>query len=168
MCRMSSLWTCRVENATVDGMSNQTIAALITDALVSGRLVHPGDPARDIPPRPIVLPIFRTDGLPKENADLVSATAKFLGEAIVHLIETEGGVGMAPHGELEDLRSLATPEAPGRRRVTVVCKCDPSRSNPLAVLTVDGSDRVVIDGRQLIGALHQRSAEHPHERIGDE
>ena len=148
-------------------MSNQKIAALITDALVEGRLVHPGDPARDLPERQIVLPIFQSEGQPKEVADLMSTTAKFLGEAIVHLIETEGETSMVPTGELADMRVATTPEAPGRRIVKVHCRCDTDRSMPLAVLTVDSSDRVVIDGKQLISGLHRRSAEHPHGPVGD-
>lgn len=146
-------------------MSNQKIAALITDALVESRLVHPGDPARDMPARQIVLPIFQAEGQPKEVADLMAQTAKFLGEAIVHLIETEGETSMVPTGQLEEMRIATTPEKPGRRVVKVHCRCDADRGAPLAVLTVDSSDRVVIDGKQLIGALHQRAAEHPHGRI---
>lgn len=144
-------------------MTNRKIAAMITDALVEGRLMHPGDPARNMPARPIILPIFRTEGLPKENADLVTATAKFLGEAIVHLIEVEGGMSMVPTNELVEMRELTTPEAPGRRNVTVHCTCDPDRSDPLMVLRIDSSDHVTIDARQLIGVLRERSVEHPHE-----
>jgi hypothetical protein len=146
-------------------MSNAKIAALITDALVEGRLVHPGDPASDLPPRQIVLPIFQSDGQPKEVADLMATTAKFLGEAIVALIETEGETSMIPTAKLDEMRVATTPEKPGRRVVKVHCRCDADGSMPLAVLTVDSSDRVVIDGKQLLGALHQRSAEHPHGRI---
>jgi hypothetical protein len=161
----SYLLTRRVENASVGGMPNPAVAALITEALVSNRLVHPGDPSKGVQPRPIVLPIFRPDGQPKEVADLMSATAKFLGEAIVALIETEGGMSMVPTAELAEVRALAEPEAAGRRIVRMVCKC--GAGDPLAVFAVDSRDVVVVDGKQLLSALAQRSPEHPHGRIDD-
>jgi hypothetical protein len=145
-------------------VSNQQIATMITEALVSGTLVHPGDPDNNIPPRTIILPIFRTQGLPKENADLVAATARFLGEAVVHLIETSG-MSIVPTAEFDDLTAITTGDVPGRRVMPVHCHCDRVTSDPLAMLTVDGRDRIVIDGKQLISALQQREADHPHRRV---
>ncbi|MES2390378.1 MAG: hypothetical protein V4555_01970, partial [Acidobacteriota bacterium] len=39
-----------------------------------------GDPDRDIPPTPIVLPFKPSPGMPKEMGDLLSKTAKLLAE----------------------------------------------------------------------------------------
>lgn len=145
-------------------MSNQYVIDIIANALAENRLVDPGDPARHMPPRQVVLPIFQSEGQPKEVADLMSKTAIFLARAIVHLIETEGGMSMVPHAELEEMRVRTTPEAAGRRRVIVHCRCDRDRRDPLAVLTVDSSDRVFVDGKQFLGGLQDRAVDHPHGR----
>ena len=116
----------------------------------------------------ILLPQFRTVGMPKEMAELADETATLLGEAIASLIEAEGGVEMIAKEEIaqlrEDARSIEQ-DSSARRVIPIHCRCDSDRSRPLAVITVTGSPAIVIDGKQLIGNLTKLSPECPHERI---
>lgn len=141
-------------------MPNKHIAELISKHLAEG-IVHPGNPEADQAPMPILLPAFRTAGMPKEHTELVQTTVKILGEAIVHLIETEGESVIVPRDELAQLRTAVDGVDPHARSVAVYCRrCDRPRSNPLAHLVVD--DPILIDGRQLIGMLAKREVDCPH------
>ena len=139
------------------------VASLIAKGLREG-LVTPGQPNG----AKILLPQFRTAGMPKEMADLADETATLLGEAIAGLIEAEGGVEMVAKEEIaqlrEDARSIEQDDS-ARRVIPIHCRCDKARSHPLAVITVSGSPAIVIDGKQLIGNLAKLSPECPHERI---
>ncbi|AII28266.1 hypothetical protein SEA_SMOOCH_28 [Mycobacterium phage Smooch] len=139
-------------------MANKKIADLIANGLRQG-LVHPGKDGG--PPTPVVIPMFRTEGMPNEMAELVGATADLLGEAIVELIETEGDSQIVSNTEVIANR-VANDDDAARRQVTVHCQCDVRRTNPLAVLTVTRSPYVVVDGKQLIDGLAKRTAECPH------
>ena len=143
-------------------MDNKRIAGLIAKGLREG-LTRPGQPnaAR------ILLPQFRTVGMPKEMAELADETATLLGEAIAGLIETEGEVEMIAKDDIAQLREEARSieQDSGRRVVPIHCRCDRTRSRPLAILTVGVSPTIVVDGKQLIGNLAALSPECPHERV---
>ena len=142
-------------------MTNKSVADLITRGLREG-LTHPGrDGGQGVP---ILLSQFRTAGMPKEMAELADETAVLLGEAIVHLIETQGGVEMIAKDELAQMREQAL-EPGSVRVVSVHCQCDKTRDNPLALLTVTNSPAVVVDGEQLINGLTSRSPKCPHGRV---
>lgn len=139
------------------------VAGLIAKGLREG-LTTPGKPNA----AKILLPQFRTAGMPKEMAELADETATLLGEAIAGLIESEGGVEMIAKEDIAKLREEALSieqDDSARRVIPIHCRCDKDRSRPLAVITVTGSPAIVIDGKQLIGNLTKLSPECPHERI---
>jgi hypothetical protein len=140
-------------------MPNDRIAELIERKFISG-LEHPGDPQNGVPAKPLQLPIFNTTGMPKEMADLVLGTARTLAEAIVHLIETDGGSEIVDKLELERLRAVGAETAP--ETLAVHCKCDRNRTDPLMLLTYDGGPRVVIDAPALLTGLQYRKTGCPH------
>lgn len=107
--------------------------------------------------------MFRVEGMPKEMADLVGATADLIGEAIVALIEGEGDSQVVDNSTLTRMR-VATDENAPSRQVSVHCRCDKNRTDPLAVLTVTASPYVVVPGKQLIAGLADRDPKCPHER----
>lgn len=125
--------------------------------------MRPGEPNS----AQILLPQFRTAGMPQEMVELASETATLLGEAIAGLIETEGEVEMIAKDEIAQLREQArvVEHDSAKRVVPIHCRCDVRRANPLAVITVTDSPTVVIDGKQLIGHLAKLSPECPHEVI---
>lgn len=139
------------------------VAGLIAKGLREG-LETPGKPNA----AKILLPQFRTVGMPKEMAELADETATLLGEAIVGLIEAEGGVEMIAREDAAQLREgarSAERDDSDRRVIPIYCRCDKTRSRPLAVITVTGSPAIIIDGKQMIGNLSKLSPECPHERI---
>ena len=140
-------------------MDSKGIAGLIAKGLREG-LVRPGQSDGT----QILLPQFRTAGMPKEMVELADETATLLGEAIAGLIEAEGGVEMIAKDEVAELReqARAIEHDSAKRVVPVHCRCDKNRSRPLAVFTVTDSPAVVIDGKQLIGSLSKLSPECPH------
>lgn len=142
-------------------MANKKIAELISTALRNG-MTHPGREGGQ--PMPIVLPMFRTAGMPAEMSELVDETATLLGEAIVELIETDGDSEIISKTRGVEMRIAE--EAAESRQVIVYCRCDTERKDPLAIFTVTNSPHVVIDGKQLIKGLSVRSIEHPHKREG--
>jgi hypothetical protein len=142
-------------------MPNPEIEQLIADALRNG-IVHPGDPLKRIEPRPLRLPFKPSPGMPKEMTDLLEETTKQLAEAIVHLIEAEGGCELVPREELRALR-FADSDGDLGRSVPVYCRCD--ASTPLMVLSVRDPQHIVIDGSAIIRQLHKRESAHPHSRI---
>jgi len=143
-------------------MSNERIAQLISDRLVTG-LTHPGDPETGAKPTQIALP-FQTTGQPEEMVNLIVGTTKLLGEALVHLIETEGGVELVDREEAKQMR-IAVGQGPETPLATPVhCRCDADKVDPLMFLTITDPERIVIDGPTLIRGLSQREVACPHER----
>lgn len=80
------------------------IAELISNRLANG-LQHPGYPNTEQGPVLIRLPLFRTAGMPDEVLQQVNETVKMIGEAIVHVIDTEGHAAIIPKDELEALKT---------------------------------------------------------------
>lgn len=142
-------------------MANKKIAELISTGLRNG-LTHPGRDGGK--PIPLVLPMFRTAGMPQEMTELVDETVVLLGEAIVALIEEEGGSEIVTKEQAAELQ-IAQQDPAAIRQVMVHCRCDSDRKDPLAILTVTNSPYVVIDAKQLLTGLAKRSPEHPHERL---
>lgn len=140
------------------------MAELVADKLRSG-IVHPGDPAREIAPTPIVLPFGKTAGRPKEMENLLDKTATLLAEAIVHTIVSQGDVELVPRAQAATMRINAGEAGAGLRVVPIHCRCDAGRRDPLAILTVADPDCIVTDGQILISGLHKRKAACPHELI---
>lgn len=139
------------------------IAGLIAKGLREG-FTTPGRPNN----AKILLPQFRTAGMPKEMAELADETATLLGEAIADLIEAEGGVEMIAREDIAELRERARSiehDDFSRRIIPIHCRCDKTRSRPLAIITVTDSPHIIIDGKQMIGNLSKLSPECPHERI---
>ena len=141
-------------------MPNKKIAELISQGLREGLMAPGVDGAK---PTPLVLPGFRTAGMPKEMADLVDETSKLLGEAIVLLIEDSGSV-IVDKTKMEEL-AIAEADESANRQVAVHCRCDSGRISPLAIFTITNSPVVLVDGKQLIAGLSKRSPEHPHEML---
>lgn len=146
-------------------MPNQRIAALISAKLRDG-LTHPGDPARDVPARPIALPFGKTAGMPKEMVDLVNTTTDLLAEAVVHLIETEGACELVPRDEAVTMRRAIGEGPPAALTLPVHCRCDRDLRDPLVLLKPPTNDRIVIDGPALLEGLRVRGVECPHTREG--
>lgn len=88
-----------------------TVAELIAERLATG-LVHPGDGTPSQPQMTIALPAFRSAGMPTELKKQVDLTTKLIGEAIVHLIETEGDHVLVQRAEFDALRAAANGSAP--------------------------------------------------------
>lgn len=81
-----------------------TIAELISSRLANG-LPHPGYPNTEQGPSVIRLPLFRLAGMPDEMVKQIDETVKMIGEAIVHVVETEGETELIPRAELEALKA---------------------------------------------------------------
>jgi hypothetical protein len=144
-------------------VDNKTVAGLIAKGLREG-LTTPGKPNA----AKILLPQFRTVGMPKEMSELADETATLLGEAIAGLIETEGGFEMIAKEDIAQLREEARrvmQDDSSRRVIPIYCRCDKTRSQPLAIITVTDSPSIVIDGKQMVENLSKLSPECPHERI---
>lgn len=139
-------------------MPNKKIADLIANALRDGSLVHPG--RDDGPPTPVMLPMFRTTGMPPEMAELATGTATLLAEAIVALIEADHEIIEAQQAIEFRVADAAAPN----RQVAVHCHCDTRRADPLAILTITNSPYVIVDGKAVIEGLTGRSVECPHRR----
>lgn len=142
-------------------MPNQRIAELISVKLPE--LTHPGDGNGAI-----LLPVstFRTAGLPPDQADQFARDAgypsadipKLVGEALVHLIETDGDSEIISKAELNQLRAAAAIAEPQRhRQVQVHCYC----GTPLfrAHIRDFDTDKPKVSGSELIKAMAQLSPE---------
>jgi hypothetical protein len=68
-------------------------AALIAENLTTG-LEHPGEPGK--PPFTIVLPMFRTTGMPPQMAVAVQTSTARIAEAIVHLLTVKNDLRLIP------------------------------------------------------------------------
>ena len=144
-------------------MDNKIVAGLIAKGLREG-FTTPNQPNA----AKILLPQFRTTGMPKEMAELADETATLLGEAIAGLIEAEGGVEMIAKEDIaqqrEEARRIEQDDS-ARRVIPIYCRCDKTRSKPLAIITVTDSPSIVVNGKNMIGSLAKLSPECPHERI---
>jgi hypothetical protein len=147
-------------------MANRALVDLIASRLNTG-LTHPGDPARNIPPRPIALPFGKTAGMSEEMAQLVNSSVTMIAEAIVYLIETDGATELMPREEARAMRDAVSEGIPEGPFVPLLCRCDRERSRPLAMLTMNSTEAIIIDGPALLRGLHQRQIECPHEMMSD-
>jgi hypothetical protein len=146
---------------------NSAAVQLIARALPA--LVHPGDETR----KPFAIPLLglRSAGVPPDMAKSFADQAglptsdapKLIAEAVVHLLETDGNFTIIDTTELQDLRIQAADAPDGIRTVTVHCRCDRPRTDPLLVLTVGKTDQVVLDMAPVIEGLARRSPVCPHE-----
>lgn len=144
-------------------MANERIANLLAKGLAEG-LIHPGNEATGMPARPIILPLKPSASHPKEMADLLNGTTKLLSEAIVSTIEVEGDSEIVPKSEARSMRKAVGEGPNGPFHVPVHCLCDTGRSDPLVILTMDGSDGpITVDGPSLLRSLAQRRVAHPHD-----
>jgi len=82
---------------------NTAIADLIANKLTNG-LPHPGNIEAGEEPVTIRLPLFKMASMPAEMYQQVEHTVKMLGEAIVHVIETDGDSEIVKKSELQALR----------------------------------------------------------------
>jgi hypothetical protein len=128
---------------------------LIAERLPNG-LVHPGDGDKQ-PAKPIPMPWLGNLGLPPGQSEQFSREAgmptndapKVLAEAIVHLLETDGGFAIVPRTEIAQLRAQAAtlddlnPSAP---LVAIHCRCNPTE--PVLSLAL-GRAKVMLDGTVL-------------------
>jgi len=138
-------------------MTSPAIADLIAAAL-SGGLVHAGDGKESDPVKVLGLPAFRAAGRPPEEAKLITSGTRMIAEAIVQLIEKDHEIV-----DRTTLKLLQEAHQPTGAVVAVHCRCDSTRTDPLAVLTINGPVALV-DGKQLIGGLTKREAGCPHTR----
>lgn len=142
-------------------MPNERAAALIAQRLPE--LTHPGDGNGAI-----LLPVstFRMAGIPPEQAEQFARDAgypsvdvpRLIGEALVHLIETEGDSEIVPRSELAAMRNAAAAAEPQRhRQVQVHCYC----GTPLfrAHMRDFDTDKPKVSGSELIKALTRLSPE---------
>lgn len=136
-------------------MPNATIADLIARKLPD--LTHPGDGSG-----PIMLPVstFRNAGIPPEMAEQFAREAgypsaditKLIGEALVHLIETDGDSEIVRRSELADMRKATETAEPQRnRQVQIHCHC----GTPLFRVNIRNfdSDKPSVAGPELIKAM---------------
>lgn len=106
-------------------MPNPAAVQLIAQALPA--LTHPGDGR----PVTIPLPMFRSSGIPADQAEQFAQDAglphadvtTLVAEAIVHLLETNG-LAPTPAGQLDELQRAATAvEHLAHRDVKIICRC---------------------------------------------
>ena len=142
----------------------QVLISLIAQRLNTG-LNHPGDPARNIPARPIALPFGKTAGMSEEMSELVSNSVTMIAEAIVYLIETDGATELIPREEARAMRDAVSEGVPEGPFVPLLCRCDRKRERPLAMLTMNSTEAIIIDGPTLLRGLRKRKIECPHEMV---
>jgi hypothetical protein len=138
-------------------------------AKLQAGLNWPGDPARKLPPKTLLLPLRPGAGMPKEMGQLLNETAKQLAEAMIHFVTAESGKKLVDVGEMERLSTMETRTSGGKqfaRPVPLHCICDRQLADPLVYLTITDDHRIVVDARQLILGLEKREAAHPHKVIG--
>lgn len=125
-------------------------------------LIHPGDD--DTPPFPLILPTFQASTMPE---GLTEADAEELGlptpnlaklflEAVIHLLQTTGGVELIDHAKAVDLRAAAaTQEHKRQHTIDLHCRCG-TLLGRISVINFD-SDRPTVNGPELIRALSRRN-----------
>lgn len=97
---------------------NQAVARLLAGKLSEG-FVHPGDDKS--PATVLVLPGFRTVGMPAPMAEQISDYATLIGEAIVATIEDDGNaiVSAAELAQIRERLDMTTP--PAQHTIRVEC-----------------------------------------------
>lgn len=153
---------------------NRAAAALLATRLPAG-LVHPGD--EHTKPTPIPLPGLASTGIPPEMAQHFADeaglpgphAATLLAEAVIHTLETEldGGSTIIANTELAALRQAAADAPDTTRTISVYCLCDRTMSNPLLELAVAKDNRITINAKPLLAALHTRTIDCPHDMVTD-
>ena len=147
---------------------NRAAAALLADRLPAG-LVHPGD--EHTKPTPLPLPGLASTGIPPEmaaefanEAGLPNADpARLVAEAIIACLEElDGGSTLIANTELAALRQAAADAPDHTRTVAWHCTCDHMLNNPLLELAVGIDNRVIINAKPILAALHTRSIDCPH------
>lgn len=138
-------------------MPNQPIADLIAQRLTRG-LPHPGTDNQ--PAATITLPGLSTVGMTEQQAtEFVGDFTQLIGEAVVCLIETDGGSQIVPTDELKQLRSTAARAAGTEpQTINITCHCGTVLMQIMAI-----SDTHKVDGSTLIKALVARNPDCPHE-----
>lgn len=135
-------------------VSNAAAAVLIADNL--GRLVHPGDgrsPAMVVP-----LIGYRTTAMPDEYAEQMRGSAKLVGEAIVHTIES-GGYSIVSTAELAELRKQAKSGVDRHRHIGLTCThC----RNPIVKRINIDVENPTVNGPHFIEQMHSLHAACPH------
>lgn len=125
-------------------------------------LVHPGD--ADTPPFPLSLPTFQAaampEGLAAEDAEELGLPTPNLNkhflEAVIHLLETEGGVELVDHAVIADLRSAAAANETRRnQQIELLCRC----GTKLGRLMVEGFDteHPRVNGPELIKGMQSKT-----------
>jgi hypothetical protein len=113
-------------------MPNARAAALIAERLPTG-LLYPGNPALNQPAKLIPLPGLRNLGISPDQATQFANEAglpsndapKLIAEALIHTLETDGGIELVDKSEIADLRAqLAAPQQvnPAAPMVDVCCR----------------------------------------------
>lgn len=144
-------------------MTDSELAELISDALRNG-ITHPGN-GREQKPKPIALPFGGTPTMPEPMKQLLNASTKLLGEAIIHLLKTKGKVEFINRDEAKVMRR-AVGDMPARGPMTpVYCRCDVKHERPLTSLSVADPEQIVVDGPSLLRVLHGKAIECPHGAI---
>lgn len=138
-------------------MTNAALAQRLAGKLSEG-LVHPGDDRS--PATVLVLPGFRTTGMPAPMAEQINDHAKLISEAIIATIESDGSA-IVPAGELAEIRErLKMTEPVGPRPVRVNCTVC---GNFLFQMTIDPSNPAPgVNGPYFLQQLQSISADCPH------
>lgn len=130
---------------------SQRIVDLIAERLPTG-LVHPGD--ENTKPKVLALPGFAGRGIPPEMARHFADEAglppndapKVWAEALVHLIESDGGCVIVPKTEWDDVKAQST--APDASSPVVAVHCSCNRSEPIMSVST-GRVKVTTSGAAL-------------------
>lgn len=69
-------------------MSTTSLTNQIAQALANG-LEHPGNPKAGEAPHILLLPMFRTAGMPPQMKQAIQASTLAIAQAVIHLIEQE-------------------------------------------------------------------------------
>lgn len=138
-------------------MSNTAVAETLARALAEG-LIHPGD--ENNPATSLILPGFRTTGMPEPMAEQINDYAKLISEAIVATIEG-GGSAIVPAGELAEIRERLTTMEPTTAQVLRV-NCTVC-GNFLFSMNVNPTNPTPgVNGPYFLGQLQSIPAECPH------
>lgn len=138
-------------------MINQRAVAILVKGLTEG-VTHPGD-GKDQPAKLLMpLPGFRPVGLTPEQAAQFATeaglpendTATLYAEALINLLETDGGMEIVDQAHLEQLRSdAATPQQANETVPEVSVHCHCNARQPLLQVPVGNRAKVTVDGGLL-------------------
>lgn len=141
---------------------NRRAVDLIADRLTNG-LPHPGDPDANMPAKLLApLPAFRPAGLSPEQAATFAKeaglpdndAAKLYAEALVHALQTDGGMELVDKAHLQQLKDqVATPQEANAAAPVVEVLDSATRQVILTVAT--GRAQVLVDGDAIRGRIEQ-------------